>query len=251
MNLTILLQDISTVEVRTVLHGSMLMDNVEVVRSNIKDLPNLDLSKNMIPVGSVEFVSDYMALIGVNIPKFETYPSVLNKYLNREIRKTTFSEIKNTDKCFIKPVKLKQFNGFVYDRPKLFEQYSDHDKDQLLILNKNLNIEVWMSDIIEFESEWRYYINRGVVIGSARYDPDGADDAKSPNLAIVRNAVIDMNLNHPYTLDFGVLKDGSTVLVEANDAWAIGYYKNSMSSKEYVKFLVDRWNVIVKNNKKG
>jgi hypothetical protein len=40
-------------------------------------------------------------------------------------------------------------------------------------------------------------------------------------------------------MDFGVLEDGSTVLVECNDGWSIGNY--GLCHLKYYQMLKDRW----------
>lgn len=42
-----------------------------------------------------------------------------------------------------------------------------------------------------------------------------------------------------YGIDFGVTKDGRTLLIEVNDAWALGCY--GLESHLYAKFLLTRW----------
>ena len=38
---------------------------------------------------------------------------------------------------------------------------------------------------------------------------------------------------------------GKTVLVEVNDAWAIGLYGRALDPKDYLNFLGNRWKTIV------
>ena len=82
------------------------------------------------------------------------------------------------------------------------------------------------------------------ILGSARYDSEGHDDAPSPCLDVVRACVATMGLGHPYVLDFGVLANGETALVEANDAFAIGLYRGALSPRQYLAFLQARWSFL-------
>ena len=107
-----------------------------------------------------------------------------------------------------------------------------------------------MSEPVSFVSEWRYYVVGGVVKGFGRYDPDGADDAPLPDTNIVADAVLAMSAagaNLTYGLDFGVLDTGETVLVECNDAYALGLYGKALSSKDYMNMLKVRWDQISQN----
>lgn len=235
----ILAQDISTHEVRTVLKHCLL-ENIAVKRVGIdKIVPEL----NEMPVGSVEFVNWYMELAGIEKPRFECYPWETSKFITRDIFHAHAQDVLvfNHD-CFVKPHALKLFNGFVV---RFDGVYDEHDQEQFNILKANPHALVYVSEVVKFLSEWRYYVADGKIIGEARYDADGQDDALSPDLTIVQAAVDAMSANHKfYTLDFGVLEDGKTELVEANDAWAIGLYGDAMSAKDYANWLINRWQEI-------
>ncbi|HLO94579.1 MAG TPA: ATP-grasp domain-containing protein [Burkholderiaceae bacterium] len=49
-----------------------------------------------------------------------------------------------------------------------------------------------------------------------------------------------------YALDFGVLSTGQTVLVEANDAWALGLYGGGPAPGHYVELLTARWRQLLR-----
>lgn len=98
-------------------------------------------------------------------------------------------------------------------------------------------------------SEHRYYVLEGKILGHARYD-SGPDEWPDPDQEQVEKMVeILSNItNTPvaYALDVGVLDNGSTALVEFNDAWAIGLYRGAISAEQYALFLQHRWNQLFK-----
>ena len=117
---------------------------------------------------------------------------------------------------------------------------------------------VWLSEPVKFVSEWRYYVLDGVVVGAGRYD-EGPDEAPKPDVSRVSAAASEMSLSGSlapaaYALDFGVMDDGRTALIEANDAWALGYYQGDTPGpkvnpcearcehRTYAKMLYARWN---------
>lgn len=55
------------------------------------------------------------------------------------------------------------------------------------------------------------------------------------------------DLTYCFTLDVGVLADGSTQVVEMNDAWSIGTY--GLDGEVYLKWLIKRWKQMIENNK--
>jgi hypothetical protein len=187
------------------------------------------------PVGSVDFCKEAMLIQGIQFPNFSTYPSALRTYFGRNISATNVGVIRETQQSiFVKPISTKLFTGFIWPQ-------DGEDKEALLSLPDCTML--WCSDVVNFVSEWRYYICNGFILGYGRYD-DGDDNAPVPDINIVKSAVIDFeNGDAPagYGLDFGVLDTGETVLVEANDGWALGLYKDSCPPRDYIRLLESRW----------
>lgn len=188
-----------------------------------------DAPPDSTPVGSVEFVKARMTALGMSMPEHMTYPTCLLQLLKRNVWKGTFGERPNHD-VFVKPLHdIKLFTGALYSNIEEKVEPS---------------VEVWYSEPVKFVSEWRYYILGNSIVGAGRYD-DGDDDMPEPDIASVLDAVYIMsnenNCPAGYALDFGILDDGRTALIEANDGWAIGYYKGTCTSINYAKLLNARW----------
>lgn len=49
-----------------------------------------------------------------------------------------------------------------------------------------------------------------------------------------------------FSLDIGVLEPGETALIECNDAWALGYYRGTLSHRDYIDMLWRRWDQIAR-----
>ena len=258
----VLLQDISTYETRTISQACMLT-NTKVHRTSLEMLQTLfdfkaELCRgDLMPVGSVEFVSECFKIMGIHqIPLWYSYPKVLNLFLNRNIVVRSVSYVHNMlqsqpivpalSPIFIKPAaKLKLFNGFIFYPDRDRAEYDEHDREQWDIVMAFRGKElIFVSNVVDFLSEWRYYIDDNKIIGSARYD-DGPDEALSPELTVVHQMIEAMQTDHPYTLDVGRLSTGETALVETNDAWAIGLYGRALEPRVYLNFLGKRWKSIV------
>lgn len=249
---TLILQNVSTKEIRTVVQAVAIADKNEykIVRVDILDLESYSKElKTATPVGSVEFVRKAMEVVGIPEPEINPYPITDEKYLRRKVQK-----IDLIGHCFfpffhgfVKPTKLKQFTGFVYSHKEdsdeylceqkelLYEAYRDSDKSKCY--------EVWISDVIKFMGEWRYYIQNSNIVGYARYD-ENDEDVNEPDISMVEEYISRLEINHPYVLDFGVLDSGETALVEYNDFWSIGLYGNALSPKKYLEMLIERFEVI-------
>ncbi len=260
---TIILQNVSTKETRTVKQAILLSDKDEykLIRSDIVELSKHkdDLLNRAVPIGSVEFVREAMNVAGIKEPEIHPYPIREYKFLQREISSTTLKELLTSlfeftgnFKKFIKPKKIKLFTGFVFGVDSSQRYDSDFLHEQLCLLLRNPDEELFVSDVVDFLSEWRYYINDGQILGYARYDEEGDDGAPEPDINIVKEYVYlyefflnviytKRHTNPPYVLDFGVLSTGETALVEYNAPWAIGLYGDALTPKQYLKFLIDGW----------
>lgn len=227
--------DVSIIEKRAIRAAAMLID-AKLSFASINSLQsgeiNPDIPPDTVPVGTVEFVSAVMGVRGLNQPEHMSYPECLAHHLHRKVREGELSEA--IGDVFVKPRHdVKRFTGALL--PALL---SEPD-----VFNLAADYPVWISDPVRFTSEWRYYIVGGQVVGAGRYD-DGADELPEPDINQVREAAQAMlNARGPagYALDFGVLEDGRTALVEANDGWALGYYKGSCSYVDYANLLHARW----------
>jgi phage terminase large subunit len=80
------------------------------------------------------------------------------------------------------------------------------------------------------------------VVGGGFY---AGDIFLHPNAETVRAAIDAFQPEAPvaYGIDFGVTNDGRTLLVEVNDAFALGCY--GLSAVEYAEMLEDRWLEVV------
>lgn len=184
-----------------------------------------------IPLGSVEFTEEYARCIGIQMPQSLSYPHSLRAFFKRRnLRIGPLSSANSLD--FVKPIKTKEFCGT--------------EKHQLNII-VDPNKEVWISDPIEFTSEFRFYIHNGAIAGYSQYD-DGDDVDVGDELESFVRTVIDAFHDQPiaYTIDVGYTSVGIIEAVEINDAWALGYYNwGRMSFASYLDMIRDRWLEIV------
>lgn len=240
-------REFSGPEARAVkLHCLMQSPAYTVRNVDLAELANLDLKSFDLIVGSVEFMRESFEKMGVKQPPNLSYPADLTSYLGRTVssveERFSLSYAHERMPCFVKPQMLKAFTGFVYrglDHP-----YDEHDREQLEVFLSHQG-DIWISEAIELLCEWRFYILDGTILGQARYDPEGLDDAPEPDLRCVQGAIKDFSSGpSAYTLDFGVTSHGQTVLIEANDAWAIGLYGKALSAAQYFEFLYRRFSEI-------
>jgi hypothetical protein len=201
------------------------------------------LRVHALPVGSVEYVREAMRLAQVLEPPNLSYPEPLAHLLRRRVERRRAGDV--IGRWFVKPVRTKAFTGFVFDTMQDPDTLCEHDREQhAAFMELPADEPVWISEPVKFLCEWRYYVHDGRIVGQARYDPDGADDAPLPDRDLVVGAVsamLDVPSSHTFAIDMGVLDSGETALVECNDAWALGLYGRGLDSKAYLQMLWSRW----------
>lgn len=196
-----------------------------------------------LPVGSVEFVRKAMCLAGIEEPPNISYPAPLHEHLHRQVMQRPAGQILGT--WFIKPVTTKVFSGFVFDTLSDPEHLSGYDQAQYnAFMALPPETPVWVSEPVTWLSEVRYYVIDGEVRGAGRYD-DAPEDTPVPDALLV-NEMTALLADSPgapaaFSLDVGILNTGATALIECNDAWALGYYKGTLSARDYTALLWRRW----------
>lgn len=153
-----------------------------------------------VPVGSVEFVSNYMQVYHYLEVKPINIPSELFRFANRLVFNGTEKDV-NSD-VFIKSMdKIKSIVGIHESAPKGNYQISDI-----------------IDNII---SEWRVFVFHKEIVGLKNYS--GEFDV-FPDMDTIR-AMVDSYVSSPiaYTLDVAIINEG-TVVIEVHDFFSCGLY---------------------------
>ncbi|MDF2461803.1 MAG: hypothetical protein K0Q43_38 [Ramlibacter sp.] len=271
MPAAVMLQNPASCETRTVrLAATVAPERIDVqscTAAQLRERATLLRSGLCLPVGSVEYVRLAMQVAGISEPAFSCYPGRLATYMcERPWRTTLGAALASPKPVFIKPQRVKVFDGFVYnptgfdlaasaekwrlvrlDVPKAVQEDAAAYQEHLAGVNKlDPALAVWCAHPCTFASEWRYYLQAGRVLGFARYD-DGPDDAPEPNDLDVTSIMADAPVDAICSLDVGVSADGGTWLIELNDAWALGYYRgdSTPTPRAYLGMLWARWQQLV------
>jgi hypothetical protein len=93
---------------------------------------------------------------------------------------------------------------------------------------------LWLSDVVAFVDEWRYYVAEGTVIVSGWYQGQN-EDTIAPELDI------DWPRDFSGTVDFGRLDTGEIALVEAHAPMACGWYGSNEDAGFYVAWQRLAW----------
>lgn len=197
--------------------------------STLQDLADYYHSRGEIIVGGIGIIRKRLKAFDID-PITVDYPEELKEFLGRTIQESTLSNIANNPETwpiFIKSKEQKRITG------KVIRNASD-----LVGLGyQEENPEIYISEVMDFVSEYRVFVRYGEVLDCKHYwgDPMVFLDA-----AIIKAAISKyQSAPDAYGIDFAVTKEGKTVLIEVNDAWALGCYGLEMHL--YAKFLITRW----------
>lgn len=152
----------------------------EVVWFDQEEADKLDLSPDTLVVGFIDVCRNALKKItGKDVPVYN-YPDELTGFLEREVGFGPLGSIRNDPESwpvFVKPKgDVKIFSG------RVIRSAVD------LIATKGMtdDEEVWVSEVVEFKSEFRCFIQHGQVIGCRHYK---GDPLVFPNPKIIQKMV--------------------------------------------------------------
>ena len=192
---------------------------------------------NVFVAGSIQLVRPSLKILKCKLPPPNDYPLCLKEYFHRNIWKSNIKTLRShfydsATEIFAKP----------YDRKKSFTGRVFRSSEDLIYLNGvGNNTKIYCSPVVNWVSECRFYIKKGHIIGKSHYDGD-------------KDKLVDMNVIHTaiqiyedsgeavstYIMDFGVLDNDNTALVEVNDAYSVGLY-DGMDPQLYADLIITRW----------
>lgn len=204
-----------------------------------EDIEEVPTSKYNILVGCIETTNKYFERFGLPPKRAINIPDELHHpfFLQRKVWTTTMKNFRNNVPklpVFIKPDgRAKEFIAGVMTRPDTVYAFKDVPDDSPVLL----------SEVVNMLSEWRCYVINGEVRGVKHYS---GDPWLIPDKHIVQLAVKQWKSQpSAYAIDFAVLENGRTALVEANDGWSLGNY--GLEHTVYAKLLSTRWMEIMRS----
>jgi hypothetical protein len=194
-------------------------------RTNISVLNQF--GKDLIPVGSIEFVHNYFSRHNITIPKPLNVPDILREYCSREIIDINKKELLSN--------KIKYNNYFI----KSNDSYKDFEINKVKYFNfdSSKTENYFISSQIEPEiiSEYRCFVlgNRLLSINNYIGDPIGLTNLHI-NMLKLFISKIDLRA---FTIDIAVLENGNIEIIELHHGYSCGNY--GFKGDYYLSFLIN------------
>jgi hypothetical protein len=205
----------------------------EILTFEYPEIDELPLDDESIVCGGIPVVLKALQRLGITPPELPSIPPQIAVFAARKISTATLGEVRSGvnagQSIFIKPLPSdrKLFPG------KPLKEFRD------LISTRHLPDEqiVVTSEIVEFQSEYRAFVMDGEILGICYYK---GNIRLFPDFAVIDRA-IDAYTSAPaaYAIDFGIVADGRTLLVETNEAYSLGCY--GLPELRYSSLIERRW----------
>jgi hypothetical protein len=174
--------------------------------------------------------------LNLQAPATNDYPKALKPYFHRLLWESTVGNLvegvySGNPPIFAKPKdRKKRFTGRVFGYPD----------DLSFLKGASKATQILCSEVVEWLSEYRVFINRGEIVGVTHY-------AGNPSITIDQGIVVDAvrilersrQTTAAYAIDFGVISTGQTAIVEWNDGFSLGSY--GLDKTVYTNLLIARW----------
>lgn len=182
-------------------------------------------------------------------PHIDDYPMNFERFLGRKIWSDTIYSISSCEEkwsagYFVKPIRSKAFTGKVISSIN----------DLIGCGNCDENYEVLVSEPLNIKAEWRCFIMYDEIIDVRPYGMLINPNRKSYLYHYDEKVFQDMlnefkNIhNRPFAcgMDICITEEGKTLLIEFNDAYALGCY--GLAPILYAKFISARWSQILERH---
>lgn len=206
------------------------------------ELETLPLRRETLVVGGIGTVLHALQLLGVPHQPLPSVPPSLQPFAERRLWRATLGQVRvlfdgrENEPVFIKPLPhdFKLFAGHVVAR----------FGDLLRTCDLPSQTPVQCAQAVEFAVEYRCFVHRDEIIGCKHY---AGDFRIAPDWAVIDAALL-AYAERPIgcALDFGVTRNGQTLLVEVNDGFSLGHY--GLTPIFYAQLLADRWQEITRQN---
>lgn len=188
-----------------------------------------------VTVGHIAAVQRALERAGREAPDVPDFPAELRPWLGRPLSRSTLGEVRRRleEEPAAFPLHVKPALDNRLFKGTLIRAF----RDLIPLAAVDAEAEVWVQGPVEFVSEWRAYVQGGEILRVCNYM---GDPLRFPERGVLE-AGLAAFVTAPvaYGVDWGVTASGQTLLVEVNDAYALGNY--GLHGHEMAGFMEARW----------
>lgn len=175
---------------------------------------------NYVPVGSVEFVCQYLNAFYDNVPRQINVPQELLNFAGRVIFNGTEKDLHSYGKWFAKSNNKIKYFAKVVDENTVLETGNYQ-----------------FSELIDIDSEWRCFVYKNKLVGLQNYS---GDFTVFPNVNTIKEMIDTYAPSAPiaYTLDVLTNSNG-TFVMEVHDFFSCGLY--GFADYNILPYMLHRW----------
>ena len=202
------------------------------------DDKQVELERSTMLVGGAGAVCHALRALGVAMPAIADLPEPLAFLRGRRVWESTLGEVQTLSDRLQAPIFIKPLRD-----PKAFSgRVIESFRDVVSTAHLSDTLPVLVSEVVEFVSEWRFFVLNGDVIGASCYK---GDPLRFPEGLQVNTAIRAWGTAAPagYAIDLGVTSDGQTLLVEVDDGYSLGCM--GLKPIAYSLLLQARWTELV------
>ena len=189
--------------------------------------------------GGIKAVRSVIDILELPQPEIHNPHIHLPKQIRREMKEVKMIEIVNTfmnSNTFKTPIFIKPLTNHKLFTGKVISSFAD----LVPLASVPDDTDVLVSEVVNYISEYRCFVNRRALIGCKNYT---GNFEVLPDFKMVYDSIKQYE-EQPmsYSIDFGIDSNGNTSLIEINDGFALGAY--GLNPILYCKMIRDRWNEI-------
>ena len=191
---------------------------------NVVEFVESGCSKDICPIGSLEFCLDYYRALGISLHPINI-PQELSLFTGGVWRMLPNDVMEG---MIVSPDSLwpghqefiKSDTKFKYPGNGLYQSFSEFKKTEYYDQDDTYQVSVYIPDIL---NEWRIFVLGGEVLDCKCYFSDDPFDIKAPSSDRVREIIKQINLP-AFTLDIATSHYRKDIIIEVHDFFSCGLY---------------------------
>lgn len=191
-----------------------------IIVRDINDIDYLEYNKNIIPIGTIEFVEMFLDKYNLNKENFK--PLFLNNQFTKNQKVTNSLVTLGNALEYNKEVFVKPFDTFKSDFSDIYGYIFNKDDYHLFQDGSTY----FLSKVLDIISEYRIFVFFNEIKGIYNYSGEITKFLTDENLETIKEMIksVDFDGLNAYTLDIAIVPDNKIELIEIHPFFSCGLY---------------------------